>query len=797
MISKSFIGRPSHQQLTACLLVIAVETALAAITRADALPIEPGSWTLAILPDTQIYAQSYPQHYNAQTQWIRDHAESHNIKYVLHEGDITNNNNSAQWNNALASMNLLNGAVPYAMAPGNHDYGPNGNAAERDSLFNTAAYFGPGTYYASQPSVGGFFEATKTDNSYHTFSAGGEEWLVLALEWGPRDEVVDWANQIVSAHPDHKAMLVTHAYMYYDETIYDWATKGSSQSWNPNAYPLANLPENTINDGQQLWNKLVSQHENFQFVFNGHVLGDGTGFRSTLGDDGNVVHQMLSNYQFKSQGGMGDMRLLEFKADGKTVEVRTYSPVLDRYDTSYDQQFTLTRDELHAPLVPPAPPRLEHVVAANLIAIGPTDPSTNTVNDVQVAQSSQPAVSLLQVNRGDYQVAIDGDGLRYQHGVLLASITEHDRPDFVNRRASVEVGRSSFSDGLLSLSVMEGGNASNNEVNFNTAVAWFQFATGWQGAHINGSGTVAPGAANRVDQSMVTRTAAGRYRVDLGVDSRSDGLLFAVGNNNDNIVVQTGPFADGNGWDIRVEDNATNFGATGEDRDFSFVYLPYDTPRLVGGLYDGLGATSASSVGEFSLSRLDTGQYELVVPGESPETGMLVMSVAYRATSAGVTAPDDNLLSYEASPTGSFLINSYDLSNLNFQDTKFAWAFISFENPLTPALIVGDYDRDGEVDHDDYLVWKEQFGTTGASPADGNGDGAVDSADYTIWRDALGENASASVTNSPLPEPATIQLFLLAILSTTAMARSSRRRIAAAVRFPYADALRLISYSRR
>src|SRR5690606_12637477 len=129
--------------------------------------------------------------------------------------------------------------------------------------------FGPGSYYANQPSVGGFFEAGKTDNSYHTFNAGGSDWLVLALEWAPRDAVVDWANNVAESHPDHKAILVTHAYMYNDETIYDWETKGSSQSWNPNVYPVANVPGETINDGQQLWEKLVSKH-NFQFTFNGH-----------------------------------------------------------------------------------------------------------------------------------------------------------------------------------------------------------------------------------------------------------------------------------------------------------------------------------------------------------------------------------------------------------------------------------------------------------------------------------------------------------------------------------------------
>ena len=204
----------------------------------------------------------------------------------------------------------------------------------------------------SQPSIGGFFEEGKTDNSYHTFNAGGKDWLVLALEFGPRDAVVQWANQVVEAHPDHEAILVTHAYMYFDDTIYDWATKGSSQQWNPHSYGIENQPGG-VNDGQELWDELVKGHDNFRFVFNGHVLGDGIGRRATLGDAGNVVHQILANYQINTEGGQGDMRLLEFKPDGETVVVRTYSPSLDRYDTAPDQEFTLNMNQL-----PPPPPVL-------------------------------------------------------------------------------------------------------------------------------------------------------------------------------------------------------------------------------------------------------------------------------------------------------------------------------------------------------------------------------------------------------------------------------------------------------
>ncbi|QDU89078.1 Calcineurin-like phosphoesterase [Pirellulimonas nuda] len=315
--------------------------------------VSDGSWTLAVLPDTQVYAESYPQHFDAQTNWIVDNQDSRNIRFVLHEGDVTNRNTAVQWDNAKRSLSILDGQVPYAVAPGNHDYGPGGNAADRDSHFNKPGYFGPESPYATQPNVGGFFQPGKTDNSFHTFEAGGKDWLVLALEFGPRDTVIDWANQVVSQHPDHLVMLLTHAYMYFDETIYDWDAKGPAQSWNPHAYGVASQPGETVNDGQDLWEKLVSKHKNFRITFNGHVLGDGAGYQSSKGDHGNVVHQMLANYQFKSQGGMGDMRLLEFRDDGETVVVRTYSPVLDRHDRAFDQEFTINLNELHSPLSPP------------------------------------------------------------------------------------------------------------------------------------------------------------------------------------------------------------------------------------------------------------------------------------------------------------------------------------------------------------------------------------------------------------------------------------------------------------
>lgn len=68
---------------------------------------------------------------------------------------------------------------------------------------------------------------------------------------------------------------------------------------------------------------------------------------------------------------------------------------------------------------------------------------------------------------------------------------------------------------------------------------------------------------------------------------------------------------------------------------------------------------------------------------------------------------------------------------------------------LSPTL-AGDYDRNGAVESNDYIVWSTSFGSTIASNADGSGNGVVDAADYTVWRDNLGATLPASLFTSNL-----------------------------------------------
>jgi hypothetical protein len=298
------------------------------------LPFVPGSWTLVILPDTQNYSMSYPGMFHLQTQWIVDNKGKYNIVYVLQNGDITEHNTKAQWERAGRALGRLDGVVPYAIVPGNHDCGPGGSAKDRATLMNN--YFPP-SRFAKWPTFGGVMDEGHIENNYHLFHAGDRDWLVLGLEWGPRDKVLEWGNHILQKHPNHKAIILTHAYLYYDSTRYDWQRKGESQEWNPHAYGT----EGGANDGEEIWQKLVKKHANVFMTINGHVLGDGLGFLASKADQGNTVYQMLVNFQMRPVGGGGWLRLLEFLPDGQTIQIKTYSPLYEKYETGPESQFVI------------------------------------------------------------------------------------------------------------------------------------------------------------------------------------------------------------------------------------------------------------------------------------------------------------------------------------------------------------------------------------------------------------------------------------------------------------------------
>jgi hypothetical protein len=294
---------------------------------------QSGDFTIVALPDTQFYSASNPQIFNQQTQWIRDNAAALNIKLVLGEGDIVNGGGEIyQWQNADAAMKTLDGVVPYMSVIGNHDYDQNDPSKRTPSTVNFNNYFGPNRY-SGQSWYKGTFTPGSNENFYGEFTFGSTTFLVIALEFMPRSAVLDWANNLIASNPDKEVILLTHAYEYSDNTRI-----GRCDEWNKTAFNM-----DTDNDGNDMWNKLVRKHKNILLVLNGHVTaGDGTGRRTDLGDNGNLVNQVLADYQTLPNGGNGWLRIMTFHPSANTIDVKTYSPFLNAYMTDAENQFTLT-----------------------------------------------------------------------------------------------------------------------------------------------------------------------------------------------------------------------------------------------------------------------------------------------------------------------------------------------------------------------------------------------------------------------------------------------------------------------
>jgi hypothetical protein len=308
------------------------------------LPDEPmsfvdGSWSMAVIPDTQHYT-SGPRNsaiFDTITDWISSNKDARNIQVVLHVGDITNSNKLPEWHRAKSALGVLDGRVPYILTLGNHDYKGGGGAigCYRCTLMNSVFSMN------YNPFLAGVFKEGELNNAYYEFIApDGRKMIVFALEWAPRQDVVDWAYDIIRGtegrYADYTAVLLTHAYMFNDDLRIDWNDMARIQPHSPHDYSGTLI---TDHDGRELFDDLVSPVANFEFTFSGHVAArandeDGMGFlRSDIvgTDHDHAVNQTLFDTQCLGNGGNGWILLVEFLPDGTSVLQKIYSPFLDSW----------------------------------------------------------------------------------------------------------------------------------------------------------------------------------------------------------------------------------------------------------------------------------------------------------------------------------------------------------------------------------------------------------------------------------------------------------------------------------
>ncbi len=307
---------------------------------------------LVVLPDFQhyndlrlrlaskLFGMDDQQHVlHAQVQWVAQNAERLGVALVLQEGDLTQSNYQPEWEAASQAMAQLDGVVPYVVCVGNHDMGyeeapPAGRfwaSNRRDSLLSR--YFPPERFAADRfPNTAGYqyggHYGDGSENYFIRFEADSEVFLVLSLEFLPRDEVLQWANSVIAEHSQCRVIVLTHGFI---------DVRGR-RSLRADAYGISG------NDAPEVWTKLIARHANIFLVLCGHDYGEAR--RTDRGVHGNLVHQVLANYQWWPKGGSGWLRMLTF--DGGSILFETYSPVLDRFRRSPSSHFLL-----------PAPQRTE------------------------------------------------------------------------------------------------------------------------------------------------------------------------------------------------------------------------------------------------------------------------------------------------------------------------------------------------------------------------------------------------------------------------------------------------------
>ncbi len=293
----------------------------------------PQDFTVVALPDTQFYSENnggnLAQIFSAQTDWIIAEKDARNIGFVLHLGDITDNGDTpvaGEWANARNALYALENpattflpeGVPYIVNVGNHDQTPNGDADGTTTNFNT--YFGvnPSTgvnHFAGKSYYGGTSEPTKADNNYTLFSAGGLDFIVISMEYDttPDQADLDWADALLKANPTRRGIVISH----------HMVNTGNPATFSPM--------------GSALYEAL-KDNPNLILMHGGHIHGEG---RRSDTFQGRTVHSILADYQGRTNGGDGWLRILKFRPALNKVEIQTYSPTLDQFETDADSQFSL------------------------------------------------------------------------------------------------------------------------------------------------------------------------------------------------------------------------------------------------------------------------------------------------------------------------------------------------------------------------------------------------------------------------------------------------------------------------
>lgn len=285
---------------------------------------------IVVIGDIQDYTY-YPKWasrcYMPTVNWIRSMANLHgyHIDCILQTGDITNNNENWQYSYFVDYTKELAAEQLFITVPGNHDYDWHGEEI-------TNRYTSGITEFASFPktlqNIVAQYEMGRIENAIYRNTIHGQRYDIIALEYGPRPEVVEWARQYVQEHSQQKFILMTHEFLVSE----GWRV---SDGWSSAEMQFKSLPHTTP---EYIWKNLVYENDNIRCVVCGH-----NGFSQQFYSKnaaGRDVPQILFNLQYLHQGGDGYLQLWKIPAAMDSVDVKVYSTLTNElYSDSIDEKF--------------------------------------------------------------------------------------------------------------------------------------------------------------------------------------------------------------------------------------------------------------------------------------------------------------------------------------------------------------------------------------------------------------------------------------------------------------------------
>ncbi len=278
-------------------------------------------FTMVAIPDPQDYVvgstdrqngtwDSYDawRFYNPNliiNNWIVDNVEKQNIGAVITLGDLTQNATELEFRVFEEHMSVLDGIVPYTLVLGNHDYESMYGFGSSTRGHDPFELIFPYEEWSKREYYGGSFEEGDMDNTYYLFDFDGEKYLIMCLEFMPRDEVLEWFDYICKKYSDHKVIMTTHNYI------------GSSGQLSSEltTYGLAELKGASANNGMEIYEKLMKNNPNIIQGINGHV-----GVSRYLELE-NVYGDLIMNASFDT---WSDTINNEYKIDGRIALCRYY-----------------------------------------------------------------------------------------------------------------------------------------------------------------------------------------------------------------------------------------------------------------------------------------------------------------------------------------------------------------------------------------------------------------------------------------------------------------------------------------